>query len=847
MIAALIVSIVSIIIVVGTATAIYTQNKQQAKKYDDNLNEVVTKTNSAQKYEYEKNKDQEVSLDKLKSDVLVYDRKANKLDTDFSYLKQQQQQQIDGLGKNVSTLQDATAKDVTELRDQNKLQNASINGMYATLSETKDKVKNINDQVQVINGVVVTGEAARQSQINKLQNDYGVITKEQGDIRDTVFNTKNDLTTQNKALSNRFDVLAKNAMDLQTILTNTANSLAALSSSISKYTLKVDADNTYAKTKDMADINNKFSSYVTNTDFTSFKNNLPDYPTRTQMQSLVNSFVTQTQMSDVRTSLSDSQKTVADLQTQLRVMNATYQPLLTSIAQLSQNTTSGTTNITSLNAAMQAVQSNLSTLQTLINDANGALNSFKTEANNKFATKTDLANLSTNLTNQVNTVNASLVSLKNGLQTQDWFKARQYVVAGDNAVVMNSAGKVTATDSLTAGNAASFMNSSGQVRGNTWVAAGVNNNSFMDSSGKVYGSDTVRGKNLVAAGDNNAAWMRNDGYIYGTNWIDGQNVQGRDHVRAGDWAAWMRNDGQIKGNKMLLGDKWLLSGVGDAQANDGWLRFMDKDGKDYYGGIATANTWTRDNSYMNQAYTNNLTTQNVQAQDRVRVASDKAWMRNDGMVRAGESYLAHDNGNTYIRPQKDGGEVNVGDVWAKTVRLGKGDSTIINAGKTFLQDRPLYTRADENHGLQHSGDVDGPRLFGFSGGKLGTTSKDVLKWDKENVTAFGTINQKRRDGQMTHFDYPADGRNYIRGNTSIDGSVYMNGNVIIRTLEDVQQPIGTLAIDKLCNRDKTKCIDFTSDGIRLTNKRGDVFVMQEDGNAVVYNRGAARWASSTSY
>lgn len=56
---------------------------------------------------------------------------------------------------------------------------------------------------------------------------------------------------------------------------------------------------------------------------------------------------------------------------------------------------------------------------------------------------------------------------------------------------------------------------------------------------------------------------------------------------------------EIKTGLLAIGDKYSLSGVGDKHGNDEWLRLFDKDGKDYYGGIAMKNLWTRDNSFLN--------------------------------------------------------------------------------------------------------------------------------------------------------------------------------------------------------------------------------------------------------
>lgn len=52
--------------------------------------------------------------------------------------------------------------------------------------------------------------------------------------------------------------------------------------------------------------------------------------------------------------------------------------------------------------------------------------------------------------------------------------------------------------------------------------------------------------------------------------------------------------GNLKVPKLQLGNKWLLSGEGDAHANDGWLRMMNYQGTDYWGGLATGTLWLKD-------------------------------------------------------------------------------------------------------------------------------------------------------------------------------------------------------------------------------------------------------------
>ena len=59
----------------------------------------------------------------------------------------------------------------------------------------------------------------------------------------------------------------------------------------------------------------------------------------------------------------------------------------------------------------------------------------------------------------------------------------------------------------------------------------------------------------------------------------------------------------VKTKKLQLGDKFMFSAVGDAHANDDWLRMFDKDGKGYNGGFAAGRLWTP-SFYSNSEGTN---------------------------------------------------------------------------------------------------------------------------------------------------------------------------------------------------------------------------------------------------
>lgn len=46
-------------------------------------------------------------------------------------------------------------------------------------------------------------------------------------------------------------------------------------------------------------------------------------------------------------------------------------------------------------------------------------------------------------------------------------------------------------------------------------------------------------------------------------------------------------------DRLYLGKKWSLSGVGDKHADDSWLRLFNTNGTDYYGGFAAGKLWSK--------------------------------------------------------------------------------------------------------------------------------------------------------------------------------------------------------------------------------------------------------------
>jgi hypothetical protein len=181
--------------------------------------------------------------------------------------------------------------------------------------------------------------------------------------------------------------------------------------------------------------------------------------------------------------------------------------------------------------------------------------------------------------------------------------------------------------------------------------------------------------------------------------------------------------GNLKGDKLQLGDKFLLSGVGDAHGNDSWLRFFDKDGKDYYGGVATANLWSRDNSYLNgNTYINGT----LRANGTISTPNGNT-MHSDGRqhISAGEQL--------YLLP-KDG--VSIGKEWGGTGDLRVQGNTDIG-GSTQLHGA-LNVNDGNNDGSQRGINLWHPNDKRF-GMWMGETSENGGKSLTGGPVANGDI------------------------------------------------------------------------------------------------------------
>lgn len=147
----------------------------------------------------------------------------------------------------------------------------------------------------------------------------------------------------------------------------------------------------------------------------------------------------------------------------------------------------------------------------------------------------------------------------------------------------------------------------------------------------------------------------------------------------------------MKLNKLRLGDQHTLSGVGDAHSAkpDGWLRLFDKDGKDYYGGLAAGKLYARDSAYVGGSADVNGSL-NLRGGKSEHNPSN--WGTHFPWAGDGKNYI---RGDTELR----GNTTNIGDLQVQrnvTMRGGKSEHNAAGWGTHFpwAGDGKNYIRGD---------------------------------------------------------------------------------------------------------------------------------------------------------
>lgn len=118
-------------------------------------------------------------------------------------------------------------------------------------------------------------------------------------------------------------------------------------------------------------------------------------------------------------------------------------------------------------------------------------------------------------------------------------------------------------------------------------------------------------------------------------------------VKGGSGNAYVR--GQMHASKVRLGDKFLLSGVGDAHGNDGWLRLFDINGGGYWGGFAAGYLWTAQGALTgsDQSLKKNIKPLSQQDKDKFAELHPKKYNLKQDEKRDAYGFIAQDVEKVY--------------------------------------------------------------------------------------------------------------------------------------------------------------------------------------------------------
>jgi hypothetical protein len=204
----------------------------------------------------------------------------------------------------------------------------------------------------------------------------------------------------------------------------------------------------------------------------------------------------------------------------------------------------------------------------------------------------------------------------------------------------------------------------------------------------------------------------------------------------------INTNGNLNANGgMNIAGKWRM-----ADSGDDWLRLnaVNKNGtNDYTGGFASSRMWVRDNTYLN----------------------------GDTVVNGTLTLNARLNG-----PLNVNGNVTGNEVYANSWLRARGDNGLYfeNHGGGWHMSDDTWIRSFNNKNVYSSQEIRANRM---------STEGPLFVGDNSQGGWTGA-NFKRKDGQWTHFDWVGDGKNYIRGNTVLNGKLDVMGTLNVNDGND---------------------------------------------------------------
>lgn len=209
---------------------------------------------------------------------------------------------------------------------------------------------------------------------------------------------------------------------------------------------------------------------------------------------------------------------------------------------------------------------------------------------------------------------------------------------------------------------------------------------------------------------------------------------------------------------LKLGKKWRLSGVGDAHGDDDWLRFFNKDGGDYYGGIAVGKLWNGGVTHMNGEFN----------------AYGTANAHNGINIKGGKSVYNPDNWGTHF-PFSDGRNYIRGDTEVRGDVDLHGKITMNRADPGEMIERQYGNNKGDRYGVGQfpNGKM---RVYTASAYDKASVNFSVAKPDgsfDDIVAVDNKGNTKVKGGMTVGSDTQIGGKASIAGDISVGKKLFI--------------------------------------------------------------------------
>ena len=717
------------------------------------------------------------------------------------------------------------------------------------------------------------------------------LKKTSGDLQSYVSSVQSqsaaDIETQKKAMADfqsktnmtlgqqndNITKIQNTATSVQNIVVTLNTALDNLKQSLNDYVNKVEIKN-YATKTDLQATNTLFNSYLSKTDFTTFKNNLPDYPTRQEMNVLVTSFITKSDISNINATIASAEKAIAEVTGVVTNMKDTY-ATKNDLLKITGDTSQGTVNIQSLYIALDGVKNNLKTMQDNITAANAALTDYKTLVGTTYVSKAELDQRLKTITDSLSSIAGNTSSIVDNITVMKKLTVNGDILMNDIKISKNFTNFADASKSEIANDIDQHKKLMLVGNRSSGVERRVGVMDRLDVLGSMGVQTTADAQNIIARDSvklgekGDKGWIKSDGAAYvggrlgvGVSTDDAVFNSGKKQFVArggavddwqvgyinpngnrsvyfnhGDGHGINVNTGDTRGDRMGLniqnGQKQVLGAYNDGNINvDGTVRVQKADPgpmleKNYgandfrYGMGQWPNGVVRTYSGSRTGSVNmSVAKADGSFDDIVKASVDNVQMNKDLRVNANNVCLQDQClTSTDFQKVKAGQTSSTStnafdksvDNWKATAD-GANRFYFANAGRTYFGSKNGYEWRDAGDQVIKSINNDGGqfawgknagdwnwRQYNPNGGNvhmnhgggygmhINTNNREAAKYALElhngartlmQVKNDGQIVQMRKDGRATHFDYD-DNRNYIRGDTVVNGHLTVTGAKII--------------------------------------------------------------------